>query len=142
MFKENKKVMSENTLSSSNRIVVETKFKGEVSSKSDFRIDGELEGDIQTSGKLVVGRTGVIKGNVVCKNADIEGRVEGHLRVNNVLTLKSSAVIEGEVFVQKLAIEPGAVFNVSCTMKEAKNSDTKTTVKEPNARPVTEKVNK
>lgn len=117
MFKENKKVMAENTAASSNRIVTDTKFKGEIVSKTDFRIDGEVEGNFQTSGKLVVGKTGIIKGTVICENADVEGRIEGTLRVNSVLTLKSTAAIEGDVTVDKLSIEPGAVFNVSCTMK-------------------------
>lgn len=121
MFKENKKVMADNTSSgSSNRIVAETKFKGEITSKTDFRIDGEVEGSFQTSGKLVVGKTGVIKGNVICENADVEGKIEGTLRVGNTLSLKSTSVIEGEVFTDKLSIEPGAIFNVSCTMKGAK----------------------
>lgn len=121
MFKENKKVMAENTSSgSSNRIVAETKFKGDIISKTDFRIDGEIEGNFQTSGKLVVGRTGLIKGVVICENADVEGKIEGTLRVSNVLSLKSTSVIEGEVFTEKLSIEPGAIFNVSCTMKGSK----------------------
>jgi len=128
--KDNKKVMAENTSGSSNRIVAETKFKGEISSKSDFRIDGEVEGNFQTLGKLVVGRTGVIKGTVICENADIEGKITGTLRVSNILSLKSTAVVEGEVYVDKLSIEPGAVFNVSCSMKGAKAPTTNTFVNE------------
>lgn len=122
MFKENKKNMAEtNSGNTSNRIVVDTKFKGEVISKSDFRIDGELDGEIQTVGKLVIGRNGIIRGKVVCENADVEGRIEGTLLVKNVLSLKSTAYIEGEVEVNKLSIEPGAVFNVACKMGQTKN---------------------
>ena len=69
----------------------------------------------------MIGRTGVIKGTVICENADIEGKVTGTLKVSSVLSLKSTAVVEGEVHVDKLAIEPGAVFNVTCTMKGAKS---------------------
>ena len=121
--RDNKKIImaAENPTGSSNRIVTETKFKGEINSKSDFRIDGEVEGTFQTSGKLVVGRTGVIKGTVICENADIEGKVTGTLKVSGVLSLKSTAIVEGEVHVDKLSIEPGAVFNVTCTMKGAKS---------------------
>ena len=120
--RDNKKTImaADNTLGSSNRIVAETKFKGEIHSKSDFRIDGEVEGTFETTGKLVVGRTGVIKGTVICENADIEGKITGTLKVSSVLSLKATEVVEGEVHVDKLAIEPGAVFNVSCTMKGAK----------------------
>ena len=123
--RDNRNIMAaDNTLGSSNRIVAETKFKGEIHSKSDFRIDGEVEGTFETSGKLVIGRTGVIKGTVICENADIEGKITGTLKVSSILSLKSTAVVEGEVYVDKLSIEPGAVFNVSCSMKGGKNSFT------------------
>ena len=115
--KENKKTMAvDNSVAGSNRIVAGTKIKGEVNSGSDFRIDGEIEGTIQTSGRLVVGRTGLIKGNVVCTNADVEGTITGTLVVKNTLSLKATAVIEGEVQADKLAIEPGAVLNVTWKM--------------------------
>ena len=115
--KENKKNMAvDNSVAGSNRIVAGTKIKGEVNSGADFRIDGEIEGPIQTSGRLVVGKTGVIKGNIICTNADVEGTINGTLVVKSTLSLKTTAVIEGEVQTDKLAIEPGAVFNVTCKM--------------------------
>ena len=107
--KENKKNMAvDNSVAGSNRIVAGTKIKGEVNS--------EIEGTIQTSGRLVVGKTGVIKGNIICTNADVEGTINGTLVVKSTLSLKTTAVIEGEVQTDKLAIEPGAVFNVTCKM--------------------------
>ncbi len=115
--KENKKNMAvDNSVAGSNRIVAGTKIKGEVNSDADFRIDGEIEGTIQTSGRLVVGKTGVIKGNIICTNADVEGTINGTLVVKSTLSLKTTAAIEGEVQTDKLAIEPGAVFNVTCKM--------------------------
>ena len=115
--KENKKNMAvDNSVAGSNRIVAGTKIKGEVNSGADFRIDGEIEGTIQTSGRLVVGKTGVIKGNIICTNADVEGTINGTLVVKSTLSLKTTAVIEGEVQTDKLAIEPGADFNVTCKM--------------------------
>ncbi|AVM51304.1 polymer-forming cytoskeletal protein [Capnocytophaga sp. oral taxon 878] len=135
--RDNKKTMAvDNTSGSSNRIVAETKFKGDIISKSDFRIDGEVEGTFQTTGKLVVGRTGVVSGTITCENADIEGKVTGTIKINSILSLKSTAVIEGEVYVDKLSIEPGAVFNVTCSMKGNKNFLNE---KQPQAQPIDEK---
>ena len=122
MFKENSKSSApESTIGGNNRIVSGTKIKGEVNSQSDFRIDGEVEGTIQTTGRVVVGKTGIIKGKVICTNADVEGTIQGTLQVQNTLSLKSTARIEGEVLVEKLAIEPGAVFNVTCSMGKEKS---------------------
>ena len=100
-----------------NRIEKNTKIKGEIVSEADFRIDGKLDGNVKTSGKVVIGKDGYIKGKVECVNADIEGSFNGELLVSDLLSLKSSAVIEGTVSVTKLAVEPGATFNASCNMK-------------------------
>lgn len=100
-----------------NRIEKNTRIKGEIVSEADFRIDGKLDGNVKTSGKVVIGKDGYIKGKVECVNADIEGSFNGELLVSDLLSLKSSAVIEGTVSVSKLAVEPGAAFNASCSMK-------------------------
>lgn len=100
-----------------NRIEKNTKIKGDIISEADFRIDGKLDGNVKTSGKVVIGKDGYIHGKVECVNADIEGSFNGELLVSDLLSLKSSAVIEGTVSVTKLAVEPGATFNASCTMK-------------------------
>ncbi len=102
-----------------NRISQGTKFVGEISSQGGFRIDGELEGKLTTSGKVVVGSSGLIKGTLICKDADIEGTFNGTLNVSDLLSLKSTALIEGDVTIGKLAVEPGARFNASCVMKGA-----------------------
>ena len=100
-----------------NRIEKNTKIKGDIISEADFRIDGKLDGNVKTSGKVVIGKDGYIHGKVQCVNADIEGSFNGELQVSELLSLKASAVIEGKVSVNKLAVEPGATFNASCTMK-------------------------
>ncbi len=100
-----------------NRIEKNTKIKGDIISEADFRIDGKLDGNLKTSGKVVIGKDGYIHGKVECVNADIEGNFNGELLVSDLLSLKTSAVIEGTVAVSKLAVEPGATFNASCTMK-------------------------
>lgn len=100
-----------------NRIEKNTKIKGEIVSQADFRIDGKLDGNVKTSGKVVIGKDGYIHGKVECVNADIEGSFNGELMVSELLSLKASAVIEGTVSVNKLAVEPGATFNASCSMK-------------------------
>ena len=99
------------------RIEKKTKIKGEIVSEADFRIDGKLDGNLKTSGKVVIGKDVYIHGKVECVNADIEGSFNGELLVSDLLSLKSSAVIEGTVFVSKLSVEPGATFNASCSMK-------------------------
>lgn len=101
-----------------------TEIKGDIISNGDFRIDGKVEGNITTAGKLILGREGVIKGIVNCGNADFEGKFTGKLYCTGTLSLKATAEIEGEVYLEKLSIEPGAVFNAICSMKGVKSLKT------------------
>jgi len=118
MFSDNKKPRAMNEIGGQpNRIERNTKIKGDIISEADFRIDGKLDGNVKTSGKVVIGKGGYIHGKVECVNADIEGSFNGELIVTDLLALKASALIEGTVSVAKLSVEPGATFNASCSMK-------------------------
>lgn len=133
MFSD-KKTKKEATVNSGRNLVgPSTKIKGDIISDGDFRVDGNLDGNIKTSGRLIVGKDAVITGTITCANADIEGKISGTLNCSGTLSLKSSAIIDGEVFIEKLSVEPGATFNASCSMKgiKALNNDkaTKTTEK-------------
>lgn len=102
-----------------NKISQGTKLAGDIVSEGSFRIEGELEGNVEIGGKVVISDTGFVKGEVVCENADIEGSFEGKLKVKTCLTLKSTANISGEVITEQLVVEPGAVFNATCQMSGA-----------------------
>ncbi len=119
MFSDNKKGKFPDPSSQQNRISEGTKIIGDISSKGGFRIDGEIEGLVQTPNKVVIGKSGVLRGTLICKDADIEGAVHGKVEIDNLLAIKSTARIEGEVVVGKLAVEPGATFHASCDMKGA-----------------------
>ncbi len=113
--------------SSSNRILQGTTIDGNVSSEGDFRVDGQITGNINISGKLVIGQKGLVKGEVKCGSARISGRLEGTMIVDDLLNLEASARVEGDIFTIKLAIEPGAEFSGSCKMgavvREIQNND-------------------
>tara|TARA_R110001583_G_scaffold34185_4_gene115077 strand:+ start:419 stop:850 length:432 start_codon:yes stop_codon:yes gene_type:complete len=120
MFSDNKKDKNKNMVegtTSQNIISQGTKIVGDFNSQGDFRIDGAVEGNIKTTGKVVVGKEGFIKGTLQGTDAYFEGKFSGKLALSGTLTLKATAHIEGEVVVGKLAVEPGANFNVTCAMK-------------------------
>jgi len=118
MFSDNKKSKHMEEITSSQNIIAQgTKINGDFNSEGDFRIDGTIEGNIKTSGKVVVGKSGFIKGTLQGTDAHFEGKFSGKLTLTGVLTLKSTAYLEGEVVVGKLSVEPGATFNVTCMMK-------------------------
>ncbi|MDR3188910.1 MAG: polymer-forming cytoskeletal protein [Prevotellaceae bacterium] len=110
-----------------NRICSGTTFVGNIVAASDIRIDGVLEGNVTTKGKFVVGETGHIKGDIICKTADILGRVNGKITASESLALKATANITGDVTVEQILIEVGAKFVGYCNMPNSgsagKNKD-------------------
>ncbi len=101
---------------SSNSLVQGTNIEGTVHADKDIRIDGTLRGTLTCKGKVIIGPTGNITGDITCENAVIEGRFEGILIVNDVLHVKETARIDGDVSTQKLVVQPGSIFNVKCKM--------------------------
>ncbi len=93
-----------------------TLIKGNIQANGDFRLDGTLEGNISLNGKLVVGESGLITGNVVCQNASIMGNVIGNISVKELLSLNAAANVKGDILINKLSIEPGATFSGTCRM--------------------------
>lgn len=113
----NKKIPINTDHSKTNRIVEGTFIKGDITSETDFRLDGVLEGNFTSAGKIVIGPTGKVVGDITCKNADIEGKFEGKIEIEDLLMLKASADVSGEVVTGKLSVEPGAAFGATCAMK-------------------------
>jgi cytoskeletal protein CcmA (bactofilin family) len=115
-----------------------TEITGDIRSNGDIRIDGALTGNLSTKGKVVIGQTGKIKGEVICKNSEVSGQVEGKISVGQLLNLKASSRILGDIVTAKLAIEPGARFTGTCKMTESEenggSSNSKETEK-PGERP-------
>ena len=99
-----------------NRIVEGTNIVGDIKSESNIRIDGYVKGTVTTKGRLVLGTTGKIEGEISCRNADLEGKLNGIIQVSELLSLKSTAILHGEISTNKLSIEPGAIFSGNCKM--------------------------
>lgn len=106
-----------------NIIGLGTLITGDIVSNGDIRIDGGLTGNLHTKGKIVIGETGRIKGEMKCRNSDVAGEIEGKTYVSELLTLKSTAKIFGDIMASKLAIEPGCKFTGYCNMSGSNIQD-------------------
>ncbi len=112
------KVIENPTPDELNKIINGTVFKGDITSNGDFRIDGSLNGSLISKGKLVIGPTGNIDGEVKCKNAEIFGKVNAKITVDELLSLRASAEITGDIVYNKIAIEAGARLVGTLTIKD------------------------
>lgn len=114
MAKEN----NEFNLQIINLIAKGTILKGDLNSDGDIRVDGEIQGNIDTRGRLVIGVSGKVDGNISCKSSEISGTHTGDITVSELLSLKASSRITGNIITGRLSIEPGTYFSGNCSMSD------------------------
>jgi len=110
-------------VSAVNLIAKGTVIKGDIQSNGDFRIDGILSGSLKSSGKVVVGASGKVDGEIICQNAEIEGDLRVKMAVSELLSLKSTCVLKGAIVTGRLSIEPGAIISGTCKMEDEAGKD-------------------
>ena len=84
-----------------------TTIKGDIESNGDIRIDGHLIGSLKSNGKVVIGQTGVMEGDLNCKQAEISGVVKGNITTEELTALKSTSKVEVDLNTKQLLIEVG-----------------------------------
>ncbi len=100
-----------------NSLVKGTNVEGNITAENDIRVDGVIKGTLVCQGKVIIGTTGYINGEIKCQNAVIEGKFHGKLDVTELLSVKDTAEVIGDVKADKLMVMPGALFNVTCIMR-------------------------
>jgi cytoskeletal protein CcmA (bactofilin family) len=113
---KNESMKKGETTAAVNMIGAGTVITGDIYSKGDIRVDGTLKGSVITEGKVVLGREGIIEGDIECRDADISGTIKAKITVSQLLSLKTSAKLNGDIVTNKLSIEPGSEFTGSCSM--------------------------
>jgi cytoskeletal protein CcmA (bactofilin family) len=93
--------------------VIEGKLKGK-----DVQILGRFKGEIELSGRLMMGEGSNVEAKVVAEQADIAGHFSGELKVRNLILLEKARV-EGTLEAQNLAVREGAQLNGSVSSGSA-----------------------
>ena len=120
-IKNNVPVVDVNDVS---HISASTVVKGEVSSLSDIRVDGNVQGKLFSKGKVVVGEAATLSGTLACTNVDFWGKIEGDIYVKDTLSLKSTSSVNGNINVRRFEVEMGAQINGTCSMISEDDFDT------------------
>ena len=106
-----------------------TVIVGDIKTKNDIRIDGIIKGKIVTSGRLVVGNTAKIEGDIECANIDVMGVIFGNVNASQAVSLKAPGKVIGDIISSVLSIEPGVFFNGNCQMAKKESGDNKEIIK-------------
>ncbi len=122
MFGSNKnteevKTAPASTSNALNALAKGTVVEGSIRCDNDLRIDGTIKGKLTCQAKVIIGPTGMVDGEIHCQNAVIEGRFKGNLHVAELLNVRETAEVDGEITTNKLLVQSGARFNVTCKME-------------------------
>jgi len=129
MFSKNKTYKSTGSLSPASQslsiISASAQLKGQISIEDDLRIDGNVEGDITSSGKIVIGPEGCVRGKITGNSVEVVGKIIGDVVVSDIVILRSASYYEGKITARNVEIEAGASFFGNCMMeKEEKIKNT------------------
>ena len=83
-------------------------LRGEIHVEGTVRIDGRLDGDIQTSGQVIIGEDGLVQGTITAGTVICSGRIKAKVTANERVQLMKTATLIGEVLTPVLIMEDGA----------------------------------
>lgn len=87
-------------------------FEGNVSGAGDLQVDGTVKGDLRV-GRLIVGETGAVEGNVSADYVEVRGRIVGGVNGKQIKLL-GTAYVDGDITHEQLSIDVGAYFQGRC----------------------------
>ena len=108
-------MFSKNTEKLESFIGINSNFKGDIKTQGTLRVDGTVEGNIETDW-LILGETSHLKGNAVSKGIIVGGRVDGNLTAREIIEIKTKGQVSGELATSKLSIAEGAMFDGRSSM--------------------------
>lgn len=97
---------------------------GDCTTEGTIRVEGAVEGSITAGKAVVIGKQGIVKGDIKTQDAVVSGRVEGTLVASSRLELQATCHIDGEVRTRRMQLEEGAVLNGSVEMGDTSTSKT------------------
>ena len=92
----------------------DTHFKGDLSFKGSFRVDGQFKGTIKSDSILIIGPNGKVEADIEIGHAIIDGQLMGSLHARNKVEIHSSGRVTGQIISPKLVIEEGAFLEATC----------------------------
>ncbi len=91
-------------------------FKGKAKFDGSVRIDGDFDGQIVSQDTLVIGESGVVKGEISCESMICSGKIEGNVIASQKVQLLKPAVLIGGILTPSFSMEEGVLFHGTCDM--------------------------
>jgi cytoskeletal protein CcmA (bactofilin family) len=97
-------------------------IRGELSAEGPFRIDGTVEGTVASRAEIVIGESGVVRGDVIGTDVVVAGEIVGNVRCSGHLEILAKGKVEGDIAALSVRIETGGVFRGTSFMGASNNT--------------------
>lgn len=97
-----------------------TVFEGRIKSEAGIRIEGQLTGDIECTGDVIVSEKGVLHSNITAREVIIAGTVTGNITTQSKLSISATGKLTGNISAYTFIIEEGGQFQGTSTMEPNK----------------------
>jgi cytoskeletal protein CcmA (bactofilin family) len=88
----------------------DVEITGTIKCSGPVRIDGKLDGDLNSGGDATIGKSANVKGNLSVNSITVEGTINGNITAKDRIELKSTARVTGDIKAKRLAVEDGVMF--------------------------------
>ena len=103
-------------------IGVGSELRGEFKAGGVLRIDGFFSGELKTDGKVIIGKTGVVKTDIRADTIIIGGAVHGNIFASKQVRLLTTAHLRGDIVTPSLIVEEGVIFEGSCMINKKEHA--------------------
>ncbi|OGD18956.1 MAG: hypothetical protein A2W03_13915 [Candidatus Aminicenantes bacterium RBG_16_63_16] len=100
----------------------DTEFRGDLTFKGSFRIDGRFKGTIASDSMLVIGEQGVVEADVKVSYLVVNGEIRGNIQAEDKVEVHGRARVFGTIVTPKLVVEEGALLEAKCQAGEIPGS--------------------
>ena len=96
------------------------KIVGQIFTKEDLYVDGDVEGTIESlENKVTVGPNGRVQASIRAREVIILGQVQGNVETSDKVDIRKDAKLVGDITTSRISIEDGALFKGSIDIKKA-----------------------
>lgn len=89
-------------------------LRGELAVAGFVRVDGDIDGSLETDGRVIVGEGARIRGDVRAREITVGGVVQGDVVAEDGVTILSTGMVLGDVLTRRLNVEDSVILNGSC----------------------------
>ncbi len=101
-----------------------TSINGKVKVQGSIHVDGVIDGNVDVSESLIIGKSGKVEGEIHAKDCLVGGKVKGNIISDEKVEFQSGASLKGDIKCKRLVIEEGVLFDGNCIMSDKTNTST------------------